>query len=84
MAASKLSWARPAGIEYPKTWNTFKAKRLDSNELVEYQIRDLTADRFDEAFHLISTDYLRNKPMNQALSKDPPCQLTFSMLKTQK
>lgn len=38
---------------------------MNSADLVEYEIRDLTPDRFDEAFHLMSTDYLHNEPMNQ-------------------
>lgn len=69
MAAVKLSWKRPVNIEYPRTWFTFEERDLNSNELVQYQIRDLTIDRFDEAFNLIATDFLRNEPTNQALSK---------------
>lgn len=63
----KYSWTRPSNVPYPITWSTFQAKDLNSDDLVEYEIRDLTPDRFDEAFHLMTTDYLRNEPMNQFL-----------------
>lgn len=69
MATLKLSWTRPAHLPYPMTWSTFQAKDIDSDELVDYDIRDLTMDRFDEAFHSLTTDYLQNEPMNMALRK---------------
>lgn len=50
------------------TWSTFKAKDIDTADLVDYEIRDLTMDRFDESFHILTTDYLRNEPMNMAMS----------------
>lgn len=68
MAALKLSWTRPADIPYPMTWTTFKAKDVDTDDLVDYEIRDLTMDRFDESFDILTNDYLRNEPMNMAMS----------------
>lgn len=61
----KLSWSRPENVPYPVTWSTFRAKDFDSDELVEYEIRDVTPDKFEEVFHLMSTDYMLNEPLNQ-------------------
>ena len=63
--ALTLSWSRPADAPYPVTWSTFKAKDCDSDDLVEYEIRDVTSEHFEEAFHLMATDYMLNEPMNQ-------------------
>lgn len=62
-----LSWKKDPRIAYPKTWLSFKAKDLDSDNLVEYMIRDLTGDRFEEAFKLMAYEFLKNEPMNGCL-----------------
>jgi len=42
----------------------FLAKDVDTDELVEYQIRDLTQDRFEEAFDIMVNEYFKNEPLN--------------------
>lgn len=66
----KFNWKRDPQLPFPKTWFTFEAKDLENDKLVKYSIRDLTEDRFEEAFHLMSTDYLRNEPMNAFFGSD--------------
>lgn len=67
--AFKLSWKRPSNVPYPITWHTFEAKDPKSAGTAVYEIRDVTFDRFDEVYHLMSTVYLRDEPMNQYLGK---------------
>lgn len=38
---------------YPQIYNTFMAKDLESDELVEYYIEDLTEKHFDQAIELM-------------------------------
>lgn len=69
--AFKLSWSRPAEVAYPITWHSFDAKNPKShnNSTTTYEIRDVTPDRFDEVYHLMSTVYLRDEPLNQYLGE---------------
>lgn len=65
MPAIKLSWCRPASVPYPITWSTFVGKDLDKGDnMVEYEIRDLTPDKFDDAFQLMANDFLKNEPIH--------------------
>lgn len=56
-------------ISYPKTWLTFQASDIDSDDLVEYRICDLTTERFEDTFKLMVNDYLKNEPLNAHLGK---------------
>lgn len=60
-------WKRPSTIEHPKVWHTFKARDLDSDELVEYRIQDLPLDRIDDAFEHMEANYNQDEPIAQAL-----------------
>jgi hypothetical protein len=55
-------WRRPDNVTFPQVWHKFQAKDLNSDELVEYRVEDLTPDRFDDAIEQMS-DYLRDEPM---------------------
>lgn len=37
-----LKWKRPKTMAYPKVWHTFKARNLNSDDLVDYRIEDVT------------------------------------------
>lgn len=63
----KLKWTRPATVEYPKGWSTFKARDLDSDELVEYRIQDLPESRFEDAIKQMIEHYLPDEPITQVL-----------------
>lgn len=69
MADLTFKWKRPDTVEYPKVWHTFKARDLDSDELVEYRIQDLPLDRIDEAFEHMLANYNQDEPIAQSLGK---------------
>lgn len=56
-----LEWRRPANIPYPNVWTTFKAKDLDSDELVEYRIQDVPEDRFDDVIQHMIDNFCRDE-----------------------
>lgn len=63
-----LECKRNTDTDYPKVWLKFMAKDLNSDDLVEYRVEDLTEDRFDDAVdHLISF-YARDEPMCKSKS----------------
>lgn len=59
-------WKRPESSEYPKIWQTFKAKDINSDEMVEYQIKDLPESRYDEAIEMIVKYSCRDEPLCEA------------------
>lgn len=61
----KLSWIRPSKVEYPKVWHTFKARDIDSNELVEYRIQDLPQSRAEDAYEHMFNGYIQDQPISQ-------------------
>lgn len=69
MANLVLNWKRPESIEYPKVWHTFKAKDLDTDELVEYRIQDIPLDRVEEVFEHMVSNYIQDEPIGQVLGK---------------
>lgn len=58
-----FSWKRPENIPFPSVWLTFKAKDLNSDDLVEYRVQDLPEDRYDEAIEHMTTIFLPDEPM---------------------
>lgn len=71
MAANiiSLKWKRPESIEYPKVWHRFKARDLNSEELVEYRVEDLCIEKANEAYKHMRENYLKDEPMSQAMRK---------------
>lgn len=70
MAAMKFRWRRPPCIPYPIVWDTFAAKDAgNGDKMLEFEIRDLLPDKFDDAFQLMANDFLRNEPMSQYYGK---------------
>lgn len=63
----KLNWTPNADIPYLNTWLTFKAKDIDSDNLVEYRICDLPENRFEDIFDLAVNDFFANCPGYSAL-----------------
>lgn len=63
----QMKWKRPDSIEYPKVWYRFKARDLNTEELVEYRIEDLMESRAEDAYHHMKENYLKDEPMSQAL-----------------
>lgn len=62
-------WKRPDITEYPKVWHTFKARDIDSDNLIEYRIQDLPKSRADEAFKHMWSNYIQDEPIGQALGE---------------
>lgn len=62
----QLWWKRPDDIEYPKIWHTFKAKDIDSDDLVEYRIEDLAENQFEDALDFVTEIFCKDEPICQA------------------
>lgn len=65
----KLTWRRPETSEFPKIWSTFKAKDIDSDELVEYRIQDLPESRFEDALDFLVEILSKSEPLCEAYGK---------------
>lgn len=62
-----LKWKRPESVEFPKVWHTFKARDVDSDELVEYRIQDAPQSRAEEIYQFMGEYYIKDEPMGQVL-----------------
>lgn len=62
----ELKWNRPDDVPFPNVWHRFLAKDLNSDELVEYRIEDLTEDRFDDAFQNMKENFILDEPQFQS------------------
>lgn len=61
-----LKWKRPSSVEYPKIWHTFKARDIDSDDLVEYRIVDVPKSRADDVYEHMRLNYILDEPVGQA------------------
>lgn len=64
-----FKWKRSESIEYPKVWHTFKARDLDSNDLVEYRIEDITKSNANEVLKHLKANYILDDVLIQAIGK---------------
>lgn len=78
--ALSLKWKRPETLDYPKVWYTFKARDLDSDELVEYRIQDLPLDRADDALEHMIANFVHDEPIGQVLGKSTNCHSNQTIL----
>lgn len=62
-----LEWKRSQSLEFPKVWHTFKARDLDSDELVEYRIQDIPESRISDVLDHMCKNYIADEPVSQAL-----------------
>lgn len=60
-------WIRPKNVPYPSVWLTFKAKDLNSDDLVEYRVQDLTEEYFGEAFINLKNFFMKDEAMNNSI-----------------
>lgn len=60
-------FVRPANIRFPQVWHTFKAKDLNGT-IIDYEIRDLSPEHFDEAVQLMKVNYLPDEPMAKVMN----------------
>lgn len=58
-----FKWTKSPAIPYPNVWHRFKAKGLDGEELIDYSIRDIPEDRFEEAIDHLMNNYVHDEPM---------------------
>lgn len=58
----EFKWTRPESKEFPKIWHTFKAKDIDSDELVEYRIQDLPMSRKEEVLEYMARNFIKDEP----------------------
>ncbi|XP_062564730.1 uncharacterized protein LOC134227318 [Armigeres subalbatus] len=68
-----MVWTRPASVPFPSVWHTFRAKDVDSDQLVNYVVQDLPEDRFEEAINHMLGIFIHDEPMCHAkkLAEDP-------------
>uniref|UniRef100_A0A336LMK9 CSON004143 protein n=1 Tax=Culicoides sonorensis TaxID=179676 RepID=A0A336LMK9_CULSO len=66
-------WKRPSNVPFPSVWMTFKAKDLETDNLVEYRVQDLPEEYYDEALKLMEMDFLKDEAMCNTTEflKDP-------------
>lgn len=58
----ELKWKRPHSAEYPKVWHKFTAKDVDSDNLVEYRIEDLTESKYEASLAMMVEYFCRDEP----------------------
>lgn len=58
---------RPKDSPYPKIYQTFKAKSLHNDELVEFHIQDLTEDHFEKAIEMFVEDFMPEETFQVAV-----------------
>lgn len=63
-----LIWKRPSDgtANFPRTWHTFKARNISGVE-VEFVIKDIPADKYDESVNFVALYALKFKPVYKAL-----------------
>lgn len=66
----EFKWKRPISSKFPKIWHTFTAKDVDSEELVEYRIEDLSVDKSEEVLKLLVQYFCGGEPLCIALGND--------------
>lgn len=64
---SFLQWKRPASVEFPKIWHTFKARDIQSDNLVEYRVQGLPLNRADDYIEHLLTNFYGEEPAGKAL-----------------
>lgn len=48
---------RPKSLAFPQTYHTFQAKNKAGDATIEYQIRDLPEELYEEALELLAKDF---------------------------
>lgn len=69
-----LSWKRPDNVTFPQVWLKFKAKDLNSDDLVEYRVQDLPLERYEDAIDHMCKYFIVDEPPSKSLglSNDEP------------
>lgn len=57
-----------AQFAFPKIYHTFQAKDLESKELVDYIVRDLSKDRFEDALSHLLINFIPFEPESESLN----------------
>lgn len=60
-------FVRPIDVPFPIVWHTFRAKDLDGT-MIDYEIKDLPAEQFDEAVKLMKLSYLPDEPLAKTMN----------------
>lgn len=56
-------WERPSSVPFPSVWHTFKAKDLETENLIEYRVQDMPEEYHKKALELMEFDFLRDEAM---------------------
>lgn len=62
-------WERPESKKIEKTWYKFHARDIDSDELVEYRIKDLPESKLQQGVTFMAQHFCKDEPISQALGK---------------
>lgn len=66
--SSSEDWKRNTDSKFPRIWLKFMAKDLNSDELVEYRVEDLTEDRYEDAVAHMINYFIRDEPICKSKS----------------
>lgn len=67
----QFKWVRPdkSTVPYPNVWARFQAKDLDGENLINYSIRDIPEDRFEEVIENMINNYVVDEPVCKSRGK---------------
>ncbi|XP_063702196.1 uncharacterized protein LOC134832183 [Culicoides brevitarsis] len=60
-------WKRPENVAFPSVWLKFKAKDVNSDNLVEYRVQDMTEEDFEKGASRMKEFFVRDEVMNQSM-----------------
>lgn len=64
-----LKWRRPKSVKYPKVWLTFMGRDLDTDNLVEYRIEDVTESNAENVLKHMKAYFIHDEPISRALGE---------------
>uniref|UniRef100_U5ENP2 N-acetyltransferase domain-containing protein n=1 Tax=Corethrella appendiculata TaxID=1370023 RepID=U5ENP2_9DIPT len=62
-----MNWERPKNIPFPNVWLKFKAKDLNSDNLVDYIVQDLPESYYDKAMEHMQKYFLRDESICKSI-----------------
>ncbi|XP_058839944.1 uncharacterized protein LOC131695448 [Topomyia yanbarensis] len=67
-----MVWTRPTNSAFPSVWHTFRAKDVDSDQLITYRVQDLTEDRFEDMVQHFLDNFIEEEPIcvSKGVAKD--------------
>lgn len=57
------AFVRPQSLSFPQVYHTFQAKNKAGDATIEYQIRDLPEELYNEALELLASDFVTEETL---------------------